>query len=66
MASRSGCGCVCHRFSGILVALIGVDFLLGHYNVLNQRTVHLVWPILVVLIGLKTSMKGMCKCCNDA
>jgi len=51
---------------GILTALIGVTFLLGHFSVISQDMVSVIWPVIVILIGLKKSCKGMCKCCAGA
>lgn len=61
-----GCKCPCHKMLGILIALIGVTFLLGHLGVLSSGIVDVVWPILLILIGLKkTCPKGFCKCCAE-
>lgn len=56
------CGCHCHRFNGILVALIGLDFLLGALGVLDAKVTGIVWPVLLMLIGIKKSLR--CKCCS--
>jgi len=63
----AGCKCPCHKMMGILIALIGVTFLLGNLDVVSQKFVATAWPILLILIGLKKSfLKGMCKCCSEA
>ena len=64
--SKDGhCCCVCHKVVGILVALVGLTILLGTFDVLSARIVSIVWPILVILIGLKKSFgAGKCKCCS--
>ena len=65
--AKKSCCCFCHKVPGILVALIGVVFLLGALEVLSTKTVHITWPILLILLGLKCSCgKGKCKCCPDA
>ena len=62
-----GCKCPCHKALGILIALIGIVFLLGTYDVVSAKFVGTVWPILLILIGLKKICpKGMCKCCSEA
>ena len=68
MASEEkACGCVCHKFNGILVAVLGLDFLLGQLDVISQKVVGTVWPIVVILLGLSNSIgKGKCKCCNGS
>jgi hypothetical protein len=57
------CGCPCHKAVGVLILLIGLTFLLGTLNVIGEHTVALVWPVLLILIGLKKTLGGMCKCC---
>lgn len=57
----ASCGCPCHRFIGFMVTLIGLDILLGNLGVLDAKVTGIVWPILVMLIGLKKSVR--CKCC---
>jgi predicted tellurium resistance membrane protein TerC len=51
---------------GLFIALIGLTFLLGAFNVFSQRAVEVVWPILLVLIGMKLTCTGKCKCCDKA
>jgi len=68
MENKEGgkCGCPCHKMTGIFVALIGIDFLLGTLDVVSQKVVGIVWPVLLILLGLKNSFgKGKCKCCSD-
>ncbi|HXI84115.1 MAG TPA: DUF5668 domain-containing protein [Verrucomicrobiae bacterium] len=65
-ASEGKCGCPCHKMPGLFIVLIGLTFLLGALNVLSPRAVEIIWPILVILAGLKKMFSGMCKCCNSA
>ena len=58
------CGCVCHKAGGVLILLIGLDFLLGNLGVLSQRIVGIAWPVLVMIFGLKKLCK--CKCCPQS
>lgn len=58
------CGCFCHRAGGLIVLLIGLDFLLGNLDVLGPRIVGIIWPVLIILLGLKGL--GKCRCCADA
>lgn len=46
----------------MLIALIGLLFLLKTLGVVGAATVDLVWPVALILIGLMKS--GMCKCCK--
>lgn len=58
------CKCPHHRAKGFFVFLIGLAFLLKALGVLGSDFVDMAWPILLILIGLKTMFKGMCKCCD--
>ena len=60
---HGSCGCPCHKMGGIFIALIGLAFLLGALDVISQKMVNVAWPSLLILVGLKHSAKGMCKCC---
>lgn len=52
---------------GMLIAFIGVVFLLHHFNVVDKETLEVMWPLLLILVGLnKAYGKGMCKCCSQA
>ena len=65
-ASDKKCSCACHKLVGLFVALIGLTFLLGALNILTPRAVEIIWPILVLLIGVKLVGSGRCKCCDKA
>ena len=65
-APESKCGCPCHCMTGILIALIGLTFLLGAFNVLSARVVEITWPILLILIGVQKVCGRKCKCCKPA
>jgi len=60
------CSCPCHKVVGLFIALIGLTFLLGAFNVLSAKVVEVTWPILVVLIGFKIVCSGNCKCYDKA
>jgi len=63
---ESKCGCPCHCMPGLFIALIGVTFLLGAFNVISPRAVAITWPILLILIGAQKVCAGKCKCCKSA
>ncbi len=59
----SRCGCWHHQAMGILLVLLGLTFLMGALNVIDGETVNVIWPVIVVIAGLKKLFAGMCKCC---
>jgi hypothetical protein len=63
---ESKCGCVCHKMSGVFIVLFGLTFLLRALGVVGEHTAAIIWPVIVILAGLKKSMRGMCKCCDKA
>jgi len=65
-ASGKKCSCPCHKMVGLFIALIGLTFLLGAFNVFSPRFVEVTWPILLVLIGIKLTATGSCKGCDKA
>ena len=61
------CACFCHKFKGFAIAFIGLMVLLGNLQILDQHLVGILWPVALILIGLKKAMgKGKCKCCKRA
>lgn len=58
-----GCKCPHHKMVPLSVFLIGLTFLLGNLGTLSVRTVGIVWPILLGLIGLQQLFGYKCKCC---
>ncbi len=59
------CKCSHHKIIPALIALIGLTFLLGNVGVLTGGAVGLIWPILLILIGLQKMFKHMCTCCAN-
>lgn len=60
---KGGCRCPHHMMFPFLVVAFGATFLLGAFNVIDGETVNVIWPIIVVLAGLKKMFARMCKCC---
>jgi len=54
--------CPCRKVIPILIILLGVFFLLQNLGILSIQIVSIIWPIIIILIGLKKLFKGMCKC----
>jgi hypothetical protein len=60
----TGCGCPCHKATGVLTIIFGLIFLLGAFDLISQHAVSIAWPIIVILVGAKKVTQGMCKCCK--
>lgn len=57
------CKCPHHKMVPLAIALIGLVFLLRALGALSMHTADILWPILLIAIGLQKMMRGMCKCC---
>jgi hypothetical protein len=60
------CCCPCHMMGGVFIILIGVAILLGALDVISGKAEWITIAILVILIGLKKTCAGMCKCCDKS
>ena len=60
------CACFCHKMPGVFVVLIGVAILLRALNVLGSTAFWVTVGVLVILAGLQSMSRGVCKCCNAA
>ena len=61
MEGEKTCKCVHHKVMPWCIILIGLSFLLLQLNVLTAYAVGIIWPILLIIIGVKKLMK--CGCC---
>lgn len=59
------CCCPCHKMVPLFIALIGLAFLAKSFGYLSAGAVDVIWPVLIILIGLKKMTKDMCKCCGE-
>ena len=57
------CGCKCHGVVPLAIVLIGLDVLLGACGVMGDKTVTIIWSVLLIIIGIMKMAKGKCKCC---
>ena len=64
MGEKNVCGCPHHKIFPGLVVLFGLVFLLGALGVITSQTVAIMWPVIVIVAGLKKMMKRRCKCCQ--
>jgi hypothetical protein len=63
-AKCSTCSCVHHKTVPALIVLLGLLFLLEAFSVFSAKVVGIVWPILLILIGLQKMFGHCCKCCS--
>jgi energy-converting hydrogenase Eha subunit C len=56
------CKCPHHKVVPLAIILIGLAFLLQALNYLSVGAVAIIWPILIIIIGLMKLTRGMCKC----
>lgn len=57
------CKCPHHSFLSWLVVLFGAVFLVQALGWLDQNTVSVVWPVIVIAAGLMKMSGKKCKCC---
>lgn len=61
--SEHKCSCMHHKMVSIFIVLLGLSFLLKALGVFSAGTNDIIWPVLVILIGLQKMMGGKCRCC---
>lgn len=59
-----GCKCFHHKVVPLSIALIGLCFFLQAFALVSVSFVSVVWPLLLMLIGVMKLSKGSCKCCS--
>jgi hypothetical protein len=65
MGGKNVCKCPHHKVVPVLIVLLGLAFLLEAWGTLSASAVNIIWPVIVILIGLMKigNSSGMCKCC---
>ncbi len=58
------CPCPHHKMVPVFIVLIGLVFLLNAVMVLSDHVTAVVWPILLICIGLQKIFQSRCTCCN--
>jgi hypothetical protein len=53
-----------HKMVPLFIVLIGLTFLLEALGIVGVAFTSIVWPVLLILIGVMKLLKGMCKCCG--
>ena len=61
MENGKACKCTHHKVIPTCIILIGLTFLLLQMNVLTVAAVGIIWPVLIIVIGVTKLAK--CKCC---
>ena len=61
MEDKKVCKCMHHKLLPWGLVLIGLSFLLMQLNILSAYYVGIIWPILLIAIGVEKLMK--CNCC---
>ena len=64
MPQGAKCPCPHHKMVPIFIILIGLTFLLNAFNVLTAYATSIIWPVLLIVIGLQKIFERKCKCCN--
>jgi len=63
MMNTKKCACAHHQMVPIFIVFLGLIFLLRALGTLSYEVVSIIWPILIILVGLQKMFKGKCKCC---
>lgn len=58
------CPCMHHKMIPLFIILIGILFLLKTLGALDAMTVGILWPLLLILIGLQKMFGSACSCCK--
>jgi hypothetical protein len=48
----------------VLIIILGLSFLLNVLGVWSNGVQAIMWPIIIILIGLQKIMGGQCQCCH--
>ncbi len=57
------CKCPHHKMMPILLIVAGLVFLAGNMGWLSAYWVGIIWPLLLIIAGIKKLVMRMCKCC---
>lgn len=58
------CPCPHHKMVPVYVVLLGVLFLLNAFDVVTAGVTAMVWPIIIIAIGLQKIFQSRCSCCS--
>jgi Domain of unknown function (DUF5668) len=57
------CPCTHHQIIPLLIIVLGLLFLLANLQLVNYEIVTVLWPILLIVIGMVKIGDHKCKCC---
>ena len=60
--TKSHCTCSHHKILPAFLILIGLSFLLTTIGVVSEATNSIVWPVLLIALGLTKLKGGSCSC----
>jgi uncharacterized membrane protein len=58
------CSCMHHKMVPMYIILIGLIFLLNGLGILSGIATGILWPIVLILIGLQKIVGRKCPCCQ--
>ena len=62
MNQTSHCNCSHHKVLPAFLILVGLSFLMTHFGVISTDTNSIIWPVLVILLGIAKLKGGSCSC----
>ena len=63
-AKGDSCQCPHHKMIPLFIVLIGLLFLIKAFGAFDAQTVAILWPLLLILIGLQKMFGSACSCCK--
>ena len=58
------CKCPHHKMTPLFIIMIGLVFLLGALGTISGTTASILWPILLIILGITKWAGHSCKCCK--
>ncbi len=58
------CSCFHHKIVPALIIFIGALFLLNAIELLPENLLNILWPLMLILVGITKIFSGNCGCCS--
>lgn len=58
------CPCTHHKMVPVYLIVLGLLFLLTALDVISSDVTDVIWPVLLILIGLQKLLQSRCNCCG--